>query len=150
MFFHLSLFLAVCLISLQDFPIIFASSSTVLLHPTFGLPPPRLPCGSQYRASRAMSLGGLRSVWSSHPNSRRQISKSVLICLVLVHRSLFRPEYAYDSSEHLLIKTCNCFVIVLMTFHVLQPATRKDQRHTGVKQTKFRSNGECPRVPHLM
>jgi hypothetical protein len=52
-FFHLTLFPAVCFVSFQDFPIIFASSSIVLLHVTFGLPRPRLPCGFQSKASRA-------------------------------------------------------------------------------------------------
>jgi hypothetical protein len=54
----------------------FASSSTVL-HATFGLPRPRLPCGFQYKASRAISLGGLLSVWPSHPHFRHRISKSI-------------------------------------------------------------------------
>jgi hypothetical protein len=49
---------------------------------TFGL-----PHGFQSKASRAISFGGLRSVWPSHPHFRHRISKAILICLDLVHRS---------------------------------------------------------------
>jgi hypothetical protein len=129
-FFHLTLFLAVCLISFQDFPIIFASSSTVLLHATFGLPRTRLPCEFQSSGSRDISLGGLRSVWPSHPHFWRRISKSVLIWLVLVHRSLFDIWTGQNVRKilpgHLLINTCDCFVIVLLAFHVSQPCKRTD------------------------
>jgi hypothetical protein len=121
-FFHLTLFLAVCFLSFQDFPVIFISCSTVLLHATFGLPHPRLPCGFQSKASRGISLGGLRSIWPSHPH---RISKSILMWLVLVHRSLSDIWAGQNMRKilrmHFLMKTCNCFVIVLLAFHVSQP-----------------------------
>jgi hypothetical protein len=120
------LFLAVCLISFQDFLVILlASSSSVLPHATFGLPRPRLPCGLQSKYSHAVSLGGLRSVWSNHSHFWHRISKSILICLILVHRSLFDMWTGQNMRKilrrHLLIRTCNCFVIVLLAFHVSQP-----------------------------
>jgi hypothetical protein len=118
------LFLAVCLPSFHDFPVIFASPSTVLLHATFGL-----PCGFQRKASHAISLGSLRSVWPSHPPFWRQISKSILISLVRVHRSFDMwngPNTRKFLLRHILINTCNCFVIVLLAFHVSQPYERTD------------------------
>jgi hypothetical protein len=41
----------------------FVSFSTVLLHVTFCLPYPWLPCILQSRASRVISLGSLQSIW---------------------------------------------------------------------------------------
>jgi hypothetical protein len=55
--FSIWLFLAVCLISFQDFPLIFAFTITVVLHATFGLPRLRLPCGFRSKASHAILLG---------------------------------------------------------------------------------------------
>jgi hypothetical protein len=73
-------------------------------------------------------LGGLCSAWPSHPHFQCHISKSILIWLVLVHRSLFENWTGQNMHKilqrHLLIKTCNCFVIVLLAFHVSQPYKR--------------------------
>jgi hypothetical protein len=126
-FFHLTILLAVWSRS-RTFPVIFASSSTVLLHATFGLP--RLPCRFQSKASHAISLGSLRSVWPSHPHFQCQISKSILIWLVTVHGSLFDIWTGQNMHKilrrHLLIKTCTCLVIVLLAFHILQLYKRND------------------------
>jgi hypothetical protein len=115
--FSIWLFLAVCLISFQGFPIIFSSSSNVILHVTFGPPHPRLPCAFQSKASHAISLGNLRCVWPSHPHFQCRISKSILIWLVLVHRTLSDIWTGQNMRKilqrHLLIKTCNCFVLNL-------------------------------------
>jgi hypothetical protein len=119
----------VCLISFQDSPIIFVSSITGLLLATFGLPRPRLPCGFQSRASRAITLDGLRRVWPSHPHIRRRISKWILLWLVLVHR-LFDIRTGQNVRKilrsHLLLKTCNYIVLVVLAFHVSQPCKRTD------------------------
>jgi hypothetical protein len=94
------------------------------------IPRSRLPCGFRSSVTPAVSLGDLRSVWPSHPHFRCRISGSVLIWLVLVQRSLFDIWTGQNMRKilrrHLLIKTCNCFVIVLLAFHVSQPYKRTD------------------------
>jgi hypothetical protein len=92
---------------------IFASSSTVLLHVTFGLPRSWLPCVFQSKATHTISFGSLQSAWPSHPHFQCRISKSILIWLVLTHRSLFDILIGHNMRKilrrHLLIQICNCF-----------------------------------------
>ena len=76
--FHLTLFLASVLISVQVLLTPLASSSTVLRHVFFGLPLPRLPWGFHSRACLAMSSDDFRGVWPSHPHLRFLICKSIL------------------------------------------------------------------------
>jgi hypothetical protein len=64
----------------------------------------------------------------SIPTSDAEIP--ILIWLVLVYRSFFDIWTGQNMRKilrrHLLIKTCNCFVILLLAIHVLQPYKRTD------------------------
>ena len=86
---HLILFLASVLFSAQVLLTPVASSSTVLHHVLLGLPLRRLPWGFHSRACLAMSSGGFRSLWPSHPHLRFLICKSILGCFMHFHSSLF-------------------------------------------------------------
>jgi len=85
---HLTLFLALVLISAQVFLTLLASSSTVLCHVFLSLPLPRLPWGFHSRACLAMSSDGFCSLWPSHPHLCFLICKSILGCFVRFHSSL--------------------------------------------------------------
>jgi hypothetical protein len=132
--------------SFQDFPIIFASSSTVLLHATFGLPRPRLPCGSRWAVYDVYG--------PAIPTSDTEFP-TVLIWLVLVHRSLFDIWIGQNMHKilrrHSLIKTCNSSVKVLLAFRVSQQYKRTDfVLELNRRSFVFRSSGVRPRVPDLM
>jgi hypothetical protein len=86
---HLTLFLASVLVSAQVLLTPLASSSTVLRHVFLGLPLPRLPWGFHSRACLAMTSGGFRSVWPSHPHLHFLICRSILGCFMRFHSSLF-------------------------------------------------------------
>jgi hypothetical protein len=116
--FSIRLFLAVCLISFQDFPMIFASSSTVLLHATSAY----LVLGCLVDSSPKLVVLFRWAVYEVygpyiHPHFRRQISISIPIWLEFVHRSLLDIWTGQNVREilrsHLLIKTCNCVVLTV-------------------------------------
>jgi len=79
-----------------------ASSSTVLrhVHVFLGLPLPPLLWGFHSRDCLAMSSGGFRNVWPSHPDLCFLIYKSVLSCLVCFHSSLFVIWSRPDNSQY--------------------------------------------------
>ena len=104
-FLHLTRFLASTLTSFHVLPWCLISSRIVLRHVVRGL----IPWGFHSRAAFAMSPGGRRSVWPSHPNFLCRISYSIGLCLALAHSSWFDIWTGQNISSilrmHLLTRT---------------------------------------------
>ena len=114
--FHLTLFLASLLITVQVFLTLSASSSTVLCHVFLGLPLPHLAWGFHSRACLAMLPDGFRSVWLSHPHLCFLICISILGCFVHFHSSSFviwsGQKILSIFLRHLLTKTCSLDIYI--------------------------------------
>jgi len=86
---HLTRLLASTLTSFHVLPWCLISSRIVLRHVVWGLPRDLVPWGFHSKAAFAMSPGGRRSVWPSHPHFLCRISNSIVFCLALAHSSWF-------------------------------------------------------------
>jgi hypothetical protein len=82
---HLTRFLASTLTSFHVLSWSLISSKIVLRHVVRGLPRDPVPWGFHSKAAFAMSPGGRRSVWPSHPHFLCRISNSIGFCLALAH-----------------------------------------------------------------
>jgi hypothetical protein len=88
-FLHLTRFLASTLTSFHALPWSLISSKIVLPHVVRGLPRDLVSWGFHSKAAFAMSPGGRRSLWPSHPHFLCRISNSIGFCLALAHSSWF-------------------------------------------------------------
>jgi hypothetical protein len=86
---HLTRFLASALTSFHVLPWNILSSRIVLRHVIRGLPRDLVPWGFHSKTAFAMSPGGRRSVWPSHPHFLCRISSSIGFCLALANSSWF-------------------------------------------------------------
>jgi hypothetical protein len=124
-FCHLTRFLVSTLTSFHVLPWCLISSRIVLGHVVRRLPRGPVPWGFRSRAAFAMSPGGRRSVWPSHPHFLCQISNSIGLRLALAHSSWFDIWTGQNTSSilrmHLLTRTCSWYMIVLVSFQVAQP-----------------------------
>ena len=86
---HLTRLLASTLTSFHVLPWCLISSKIVLRHVVRGLPRDLVPWRFHSKADLAMSPGGRRCVWPSHPHFLCRISSSIVFCLALAHSSWF-------------------------------------------------------------
>ena len=111
-FCHVTRFLASTLTSFYVLPWCLISSRIVLRHVVWGL----VPWGFHSRAAFAMSPGGRRSVWPSHPHFLCRISNSIGLCLALAHSPWFDIWTGQNIFSilrmHLLTRTCSWCMMV--------------------------------------
>jgi len=122
---HLTRFLANTLTSFHVLPWSLISSRIVLRHVVRGLPWGLVPWGFHSRAAFAMSPGGRRSVWPSHPHFLCPISNSIGLCLALAHSSWFDIWTGQNIFSILRMhQTVSMQVCNVCTWSVTQPSTQ--------------------------
>jgi len=117
---HLTRLLVSTLTSFRVLPWCLISSKIVLRHVVRGLPRDLVSWGFHSKAAFAMSPGGRRSMWPSHPHFLCRISSSIGFCLALAHSSWFDIRTGQN-----IFSILRSYILLLPDKELKQPTLRK-------------------------